>query len=1016
MKMLLSRKREKLLTFACTVFFSFLVLIDFVSNVCPAAEQKAIEQAVAVPLGTDATRPKHKDEFRIPGRSPEQALKSFVVPDGFKMQLVAQEPQVMDPIVITYDESGLMYVAEYLKFPNHPLEGKSESGRIRLLKDTDGDGKYEQSSVFADGIAWPTGICPWNGGIYVVAAPDLWYLKDTDGDGRAEIKKKIFTGFGFNNEEGTANNLIWGFDNWIYGAGSNSGGTVRPADKPNARGISMRGRDFRFHPVSGKFETLSGSEQFGNTFDNWGNRFICSNSKPVVQIVLPSRYLARNPYLPVPAVRKSIWVSGNTIYRISPPEAWRVARSKYRLSRNPNMAKTYVADDVFSACSAVTVYRGSAYPKQYQGNVFVGEVQGNLVSRFELRPHGVVFDAVRADKNKEFLASKDNWFRPANLCNAPDGTLHIVDMCREVIETPTSMTEEIIANIDLLSGHDRGRIYRLAPPGFKIPPQPQLGKMTTARLVQTLENRNGWWRDTASRLLYQRQDQQAIQPLKKLLHESKYDLAQLHAMYALDGLNSLSDQDLLFALSSQSDGLKIHAAKLSEPRLQKNPELLDALVVLANSPNMQVRFQVAFSLGETSDKRAAKALAAIARRDAGDVWMRTAVLSSSLELAGGMLETLLADADFAATSPGKQILRQLALIVGGRNQKVEVINLLKVLDTSNDPGTQRMILLGLGDGLRRSRASLSQYAEQSPAAAKLVNAMIANAEKILSSNSAKAKQKEQAIEVLAHGKFEGVSDLLTEMLDSRQAPSVQLAASRTLADFKNPEVSSILIDAWPGLSPSVRGEVVETLLGRREGINELLDAIENGKIAAGFISPVRKERLMNNRDAKIQARARKLFAASVPDSRKKVLDAYRTALSLKGDATRGRKVFEQNCMTCHKIGKTGHEVGPNLATIQNATPETLLIQIIDPNREVLANYTQYIVVLESGRVVTGIITSESPTSITLKRAEDVKETILRQNIEEITGTGKSLMPEGLEQKINKQQMQDLITFLLELKK
>jgi len=1002
---------------ACSIFFNLIVLTP-----CNAVEKnppqtgKAVEQAVAAPLGTGATKPKHKDDFRIPGRSPEEALKSFVVPEGFEMQLVAQEPQVKDPIVITYDENGLMYVAEYLKFPNHPLEGKSESGQIRLLKDADGDGKYEQSFLFADGIAWPTGICPWNGGVYVVAAPDLWYLKDTDGDGKADIKKKIFTGFGFNNEEGTANNLIWGLDNWIYGAGSNSGGTVRPADKPNARGISMRGRDFRFHPVTGKFETLSGSEQFGNTFDNWGNRFICSNSKPVVHIVLPSRYLARNPYLPVPAVRKSIWVSGNTIYRISPPEAWRVARSKYRLSKKPNMAKTYVADDVFSACSAATIYRGSVYPKQYQGNMFMGEVQGNLISRFDMRPSGVTFDAVRVDMKKEVLASRDNWFRPANLCNAPDGTMHIVDMCREVIETPTSMTEEIIASIDLLSGDNRGRIYRLAPTGFKAPAQPRLGKMTMAQLVQLLENKNGWWRDTASRLLYQRQDQQAVQPLKKLLHESKYDLAQLHAMYALDGLNGLSDEDLLFALSSQSDGLKSHAVKLAETRLQKNSKLLDAVVLLADSPNMKVRFQVAFSLGETGDKAAAKALAGIAKRDAGDVWMRTAVLSSSLKLAGGMLESLLADAEFAKTSAGKQILRQLALIVGGRNQKAEVVGLLKALESSSDASTQRMILLGLGDGLRRSRASLSQFADQSPAASKLVNGMIANAEKILSNDSAKAKQKEQAIEVLAHGKFEAVSDLLTEMLDSRQAPAVQLAASRTLADFKNPEVSTILIDAWQGLSPSVRGEVVESLLGRKEGIDALLNAIENKEIAAGFISPVRKERLMKNRDAKIQARAKKLFSAGLLNPRKKVLDDYRTALSLKGDVARGKKVFQQNCMTCHKIGKSGHEVGPNLATIQNATPETLLIQIIDPNREVLANYTQYIIVLESGRVVTGIITSESPTSITLKRAEDVKETILRQNIDEITGTGKSLMPEGMEQKINKQQMQDLITFLQGLKK
>lgn len=959
-----------------------------------------------------------KGEFRIAPRTPEEALKSFVVPRGFEMQLVAQEPNVLEPIAISYDENGLMYVAEYLMFPDFPLEGKRKSGRIRLLKDCDGDGKYEQSHVFADGLEWPTGLCPWKGGLFVVAAPDLWYFKDTDGDGKADLKKKIFTGFGFNNEEGTANNLLWGLDNWIYGAGSNSGGKIRPADNPNARAISLRGRDFRFHPVTGQFEVLSGSEQFGNTIDDWGNRFICQNSKPAVHIVLPARYLARNPYLPVPAVRRNIWVE-EQIYRISPPEAWRVARSKYRLSLDRKWAASYVADDVFTACSGVTIYRGDAYPKQYQGNLFVGEVQGNLVHRAVLQPEGVTFNAVRVDKKTEVLSSKDNWFRPANLYNAPDGTLHVVDMCREVIETPTSMTDEIIASIDLLSGNEYGRIYRLAPAGFKAPSPPELEKATTAQLVQTLENRNGWWRDTASRLLYERQDSQAVELLRKLLHSSSYDLAQLHVLYALDGLNSLRDEDLLFALSTNSDGLTEHAVRLAESRLQKNSKLLNSVVSLANSQNPRVRFQVAFSLGETDDKAAVKALASIAKRDAGDPWMRTAVLSSSLQLAGGMLESLLADADFSATSGGQQFLRQLALVVGGRNKKEEVVGLLKVLESkvgSKNASVQRIVLLGLGDGLRRSRASLSQYVKESPTAAKLVNSMLANAQKVLSKSGSTASQKGQAIEVLAHGQFEDVSDLLVEMLDSREAPSVQLAASRTLADFRKPEVSSFLIDAWQGLSPSVRGEVIEALLSRKAGINALLDAIEEGEISAGFISPVRKARLLKNRDAKVRDRAAKLFASSALNPRGKVLDEYRSALSLKGDASRGRKVFEQNCMTCHKVGKSGHDVGPNLATIQNATPETLLIQMIDPNREVLANYTQYIVVLESGRVVTGLITSESPTSITLKRAENVKETILRQNIDEISGTGKSLMPEGLEQKINKQQMQDLITYLQGLKK
>ena len=270
--------------------------------------------------------------------------------------------------------------------------------------------------------------------------------------------------------------------------------------------------------------------------------------------------------------------------------------------------------------------------------------------------------------------------------------------------------------------------------------------------------------------------------------------------------------------------------------------------------------------------------------------------------------------------------------------------------------------------------------------------------------------------MLTHGRFDDVVETLTAMLDSRQAPNVQLAAVQALAGFSEATVPNALIDAWQGLSPAVRGEVVEALLGRRAWTVALLNAIESKRIAPSYIAPVRKMRLVKHTDANIRSRAAKLFSDSAPGPRKAVLNQYNAALTLAGDAARGAKIFEKNCSTCHKVANRGHDVGPNLATIQNRAPDALMIQILDPNREVLANYTQYIAVLNSGRIVSGLIASESPTSITLKRAENIQETILRQNIEEIVGSGKSLMPEGLEQEISSQQMSDLLTFLLGLKK
>ncbi len=967
-------------------------------------------------LGTPALPAADKaSDLRVPGTKPEKAVSTFEALDGFQLQLVAHEPQIAEPIVIAYDENGLMYAAEYLAFPKYPIPGKRASGRIRLLRDADGDGRYEESHVFADGITWPNGICCWKGGVFVVAAPDLWYLKDTNGDGVADVRRKVFTGFGFRNEEGAANNLIWGLDNWIYGAGSNSGGDIRHADRPTEKAVSISGRDFRFNPITEEFQAISGSEQFGNTFDDWNNRFICQNSSPAVHVILPSQYLARNPFLPVSSVRRRIW-QGEQVFRLSRPEPWRLERSRIRLSMDRKWAASYVSHDVFSASTGVTIYRGAAYPEKYRGNLFVGDVQGNLVHRRLLRPDGVSFQSVRADEGTEMVRSRDNWFRPANLANAPDGTLHIVDMYRETIETPDSLPPEILARLDFLSGTDRGRIYRLAPPGFKLPPPPQLGKATISQLVAHLANRSGWWRDTAQRLLIERQDKASLTPLQNLLAKSSFELARLHALHTLAGLNGLRDNEIARALGDDSSGVREHALRLAEPRLDKNAPIREKAIGLADDASIRVRFQAAFSLGETTDPRAAVALARIARRDAGDVWMRTAILSSALNLAGGMIEELLSgDAAFARSGSGQQFLRQLSMLVGSRNQKEEVGKILHVAEhnpAAKPDAVRRSLVLGLAEGLRNSHAGLNRYLEDSPSAKALMAGLIQRAKVAIAKPGASIKQREQAIEMLVHGEFVEVKDSLATLLNAGQAPGVQMASVHALAGFNSREVPALLIRALRDVSPSVRGEVVESLLGRTAWINPLLDAVRDQWVIPNAIEPARRARLMKHKEVAIRKRAIKLFGGSQPRSRENVITAYRSSLDLKGDAMRGRAVFEKNCVTCHKLAGKGHEVGPNLATIQNRTPEGLLIQILDPNREMQPNYAQYIAELKDGRTVSGFIVGESPTSITLKRAEAVVETVLRQNIEELTGTSLSLMPEGLEQAISVQEMSDLLTYLL----
>ena len=453
--------------------------------------------------------------------------------DGFRLDLLAAEPLVTSPVAAAYDEDGRLYVVEMTDYPHvesandKPFAenlGDPPIGRVRLLIDRDDDGVFDQGHVFADKLSWPTGIVVWRGGVFVAATPDIWYLRDNDGDHRADERRRVFTGFRKFNVQAVMNNLQLGLDQWIYGAGSSNGGLIREVGRPGAATVDILRRDFRFQPSTGVFEAISGGARFGNTFDDWGNRFLCDIRNPAQHVVLPARYLARNPYLPTPRAVHDIALSGDTIrlFRISPAEPWRELRARRWAKVGKAMPRSELVGSGFlTSSSGLTVYRGDAYPERYRGNLFLGEVANNLIHRMTVEPEGATFRAQRADANAEFVASVDTWFRPVNFVNAPDGTLTVLDMYRETIEHPWSIPDDIRARLDLRSGSDRGRIYRLAPPGFHHRPTPRLSRAVTGELVSLLDHPNGWHRETAHRLLNERKDLAAVPLLKQKVREGR---------------------------------------------------------------------------------------------------------------------------------------------------------------------------------------------------------------------------------------------------------------------------------------------------------------------------------------------------------------------------------------------------------------------------------------------------------------------------------------------------------------
>src|ERR1041385_5400836 len=359
--------------------------------------------------------------------------------------------------------------------------------------------------------------------------------------------------------------------------------------------------------------------------------------------------------------------------RLAKEDAWRVLRAKrWAGERDIVMPRSeLVGAGVITSSSGITSYRGSASADEYRGNVFVCEVAGNLFYRLQLTPDGGTFKAARVDGNAEMVASTDNWFRPVNFLNAPDGTLHVVDMYRENIEHAWSIPDDIHAAVDLESGRERGRLWRLSPPNFPLPKPPRLGRATTLELVATLENPNSWWRETAQRLLFERQDVSATPALRKLLKSGKTAQARLHALWTLDGLKNLRDEDVSIGLHDREAGVRENAIKLAEPRTN-SPALTEALLKMSNDADATVRFQLAFTLGQISDARAIDALAEIARRDSADKWTRTAILSSVANSSAELLTRLLSDPKFIVNYGSVQLIHDLAQIIGARNRPAEI--------------------------------------------------------------------------------------------------------------------------------------------------------------------------------------------------------------------------------------------------------------------------------------------------------------------------------------------------------
>lgn len=485
----------------------------------------------------------YEELLRVPGPKPMSAaesMKRMRVKPGYELSLVAAEPQVMDPVFIDWDERGRMWVVEMGDYPfaneettrdgsltwEDGVPGESggvklRAGRVRILEDVDGDGRYEKSTLFLDGLKHPTGLACWKGGVFISAIPDILYAKDEDGDGSCDRQEAWFSGFTAGNPQHLVNGFAWGLDGWLHGANGDSGGEVTCVK--SGKKVSLGTNDFRFDPRTGEFALETGRTQCGKWRDDFGNWFGNNNSSWGWHYWLPMAWLQQNQDVTVKAVRADV-NPDKRIFPISAP-----VRRLNQLS---------MVNTLTSGCNAMP-YRGGALGEENKQVVFHCEPANNLVHREVLDYAGATIRTSRhtADTDSEFLASEDHWFRPVMARGGPDGALYVVDMYRQVLEHPEWIPAEMAKRMELRGGETMGRIWRVARTGAAEKP-------TFPVTPVHLGSANGWVRDAAQRLIFESGRVEDEGALRKLT-DHKNEAVRVQAAFTLRELGMMKEEDLL---------------------------------------------------------------------------------------------------------------------------------------------------------------------------------------------------------------------------------------------------------------------------------------------------------------------------------------------------------------------------------------------------------------------------------------------------------------------------------------
>jgi putative membrane-bound dehydrogenase-like protein len=963
--------------------------------------------------------------------TPQQALASLQVEAGLRVELAAAEPLVVSPCAVAWDERGRMFVAENRGYPVGPGSNQPPAGVIAMLESTKGDGTYDKRTEFATGLTFPNGLMCWRGGLIVTCAPDIFYLKDTDGDGKADVKRVLLTSFGTTSTtQLRVSHPTLGLDGWIHVTSGLVASKVTCPEHPERGAIDLPRGDARFHPDTLEIEPWPGVGQFGLAFDDFGRKFICSNRNPLQHVVLHPRYLKRNPHL----------AFSDTVQDVAPPgdaaKVWPLSADHTTAAFIPSLMSTPHAGTFTSACG-ISLWRGGALPAAFVNSAFICEPAQNLVQRQVLTPDGPTFKSAPATPGREFLASADTWFRPVFSATGPDGALYICDMYRKVIDHPQYLPEFIRGTLDYEAGKTMGRIWRVVPAGPKSKvqsPKFDLGKATTKELIAKLNDANGWVRSTAFRLLLEQKPSNFASMFPYSTGNAVFGISEgrgrtmvYHLKYLFDSSQKLFRSDFDRAMSDDNPGVREGLLRLvdSEPRNSKFWEGAGSLAAVhAHDLDARVRLQTALMVGV---EPRIEQLVELAIRDGENRWTRAAILSGlatrTEQFLNHLITTVRINAltvrDHESLAPFLGDIGRMAASSESTDAVIRLVELVLKVQSEAELNWQSAFATGLGNGARAKgigkdgRSALVTLASANPDTARRLGELFAAASKTVATASAPTPDRLAAIDLLAHSDAATAGAALQSLIAPQTPNELQAAAVRALSQLPGAKAGEWFVERerWRSYTPPVRDAVLTAMLSQPALQLVLLEAVEKGVVQPWAVPANRRNPLLKHRDAAVAARAAKAFQPQGAADRMKVYEDYKAVLALPANAKNGKAVFVKTCAACHQFAGEGQRVGPELTGVRLQPAEAILLHILVPDAEIYPGFTAYDIETKDGRSLTGLLASDTPTSVTLRAAQGVEETILRANIAKLTSSSTSLMPNELEKTMTRQELADLMAFL-----